>query len=252
MATASELVKQAYRELNLVAANRELTSDQESEGLTLLNRYIDSLLGFELGELLFDWTTPPSTTSPTPARFPQFPTPRDLASDVWPYPPPNVRLLLRLLSDTTIYLQQDPDDGARMLLVDLGNDTTNNLTVNANGRLVKGADTITDTPSNLNQQLLFYRADLGNWQVIADLALTDNSPLPSKFDDLLALGVAKRLAPRFGKSLTAEAVTDHRRLLRLMKSQYRQEVQMPSKNPQPFLRPSAEMGNIFSIDRSLT
>lgn len=251
MTTASELVKQAYRELNLVAANISLTADQESEGLTLLNRYLDSLLGFELGELLFDWTVPPSTTSPVPARFPQYPTPRNLPSDVWPYPPLNVRLLLKLVDDTTIYLQQDPSDGARMLFVDLGNDTTNNLTVDANGRLVKGAETLTDTPSNLNQQKLFYRADLGNWQLITELALTDNSPLPSKFDDVLALGTAMRLAPRHGKSLTAEAVAAHRRLLRIMKSQYRQEVPMPSKNPQPFLRPTPDRTRSSFRDRSL-
>lgn len=240
MTTASALVTQAYREGNLIGLTATITDAQATEGLTLLNDYLDSLLGFELGEFNFDWPTPPTTTSPVPARFPVFPLGRDLPSNVWPYPPLNVRILMTLTVDTTIYLQQDPGDGARIMLINLDSTSAFSLTIEGNGRLIKGASSITELATELDGQLLLYRADLGGWQLTTTLETTTESPLPTVYDRLLALGTFIFLAPRYGKELTQTQNLSYRRLLKRLKAQYRQVVLEPSADPQPFFLPSAD------------
>jgi len=240
MTTASALVTQAYREGNLIGLTATLTDEQATEGLTLLNDYLDSLLGFELGEFNFDWPVPPATTSPVPARFPLFPLGRDLPSNVFPYPPSNVRVLLSLTADTTIYLPQDPNDGARIMLINLISTSTFSLTIDGNGRLVKSAATVTELATALDGQMLLYRADLGGWQLTTALASDTESPLPTVYDRLLALGTFIFLAPRYGKELKQTQNLSYRRLLKRMKAQYRQVVLQPSADPQPFFLPSAD------------
>ena len=240
MTTASELVTQAYREGNTIGLTASPTTEQLAEGLTLLNDYLDSLLGFELGEFNFDWPTPPATTSPVPARYPLLPLQRNLASDVWPYPPSNVRVLMTLTNDTQIYLPQDPDDGARLRLINLDASSTFSLTLNGNGRLVQGATTSTGLATALNETNLFYRADLGDWQLTTTLVAATESPLPTLYDRLLALGTWQYLAPRYGKELKPTQMMSFKRLLKRLKSQYRQVVLEPSQNPQPFSVPAAD------------
>ena len=240
MTTASELTKAALREGNLIALETDLTENQETEALGLLNRFIQSLFGFELGEFFFDWPVPPATTSPVPARFPVNPLPRNLPSDVFPYPPGNVRILMSLTADMQIFMPQDPDDGARMLFINIG-DTGNTLTVNANGHLIEGAATLADTTGNLDGTLLFYRADMSNWTTITPLLATDESPLPGLYDDLLSLGTFLRLAPRYGRGVSEESAVMYKRLLKRMKTQYRQRQPQPKDVPNGFFLPSSDL-----------
>ena len=240
MTAASALVTQVYREGNLVGLTAAITTEQATEGLNLLNDYLDSLLGFELGEFNFDWPVPPATTSPTPARFPLFPLGRDLPSNVFRFPPSNVRILMSLTADTTIFLPQDPNDGARILLINLVSTSTFSLTIQGNGRLVKSAASITELATALNGQTLLYRADLGGWQLITTLVAATESPLPKLYDRLLVLGTFIFLAPRYGKELPPTQNLSYRRLLKRLKAQYRQVVPEPSADPQPFFLPSAD------------
>lgn len=234
MTTAAEIVKEALREGNLIPLDTAVTAPQEAEGLGLLNRFLISLLGLELGEFAFDWTVPPSTTSPIPARFPLFPQRENLPSDVFPYPPGNSRILMHLVSNQTIFLDQSPDDGARMSFVNVGDASTFSLTVDANGRLAKGAATVTETPGVLSEQLWLYRADLGDWKLITTLLSTDESPIPALYDDLLIIGTHIRLAPRYGRSVSVESAASFKRLMRRLKAQYKQTVGEPAADPQPF------------------
>lgn len=246
MTKASELVVQAYREINLTPLGAALTPDQATEGLTLLDRYITSLYGFELGEFKMDWPTPPSPTSPTAARFPLFPASEKLPDNVWPFPPSNVNILLTLVSDTTIYLQQNPDDGARMSLINIGGTTPDILTVDGNGRLVQGASTLSGTADTLNQTKLLYRADLGDWIAIVNMADDTESPLPKEYDTLLSFGIADRLASRNGRKLDNSQRLEFSRILRRLKAQYRQTIPQPSASPQPFLTPASSRHAAFN------
>lgn len=246
MTTAKDLVFAAYREGNLVSINSEtgianVNAGQLVEGLALLNKYLDSLYGFELGEFNFDWPVPPSQKSPVPARYPINPKNEDLKSNVWPYPPGNVRILLNLVSDTTIYMPQAPDNGARYQFINIGDPTTFKLTVVGNTRLIKGQPEITETPGDLNGQRLLYRSDLGDWTLFTTLTETSESPLPFLYDDLLSIGTFQRLAPRQGRSMQVESIDTHKRLLKRLKAEFRQSVPIPSADPNPFFLPSSDI-----------
>lgn len=256
---ASEIVKQAYREGNLVSLDATTgepvtTPGQDTEGLSLLNSFVSSLLGFELGEFAMDWPVPPSQTSPVPARFPIFPQGTELRSDQWPYPPANVQVITKLVEDTTIFLTQNPEDGARVQFSNIGDAAAFNLTIDANGRLVKSALTVTDTPGNLDGQILFYRADLSDWQLVSTLTGADESPFPTLYDDLLSVATFIRLAPRYGRSVSNETSATFNRLMKRLKTQYRQKMPMPSSVSRGFLLPSSDMnrdvadfgGSLFS------
>tara|TARA_R110000772_G_C13310278_1_gene440223 strand:- start:16735 stop:17499 length:765 start_codon:yes stop_codon:yes gene_type:complete len=239
MSTALEIVQQAFREGNLVPLDATtgvpvITDGMTTEGLMLLNRFIDSLFGLELGEYAYDWPVPPSATSPVPARYPIFPKDEALAADVWPYPPGNVRIITLLTGNTTIYLPSSPDDGARVEFANVGGTTGFSLTVDGNGRLVNGTLTNTETDVLLDGTRMIYRADTGNWTPIATLIEGDSSPLPALYDDLLSIGTFIRIAPRYGRSITPELSETYARLLKRLKTQFRQTVQTPAASPQQF------------------
>ena len=257
MTTGLELVQRAFREGNLAPLNSTtgipiVTDGQLAEGLTILNGYIDSLYGKEIGEFSFDWPVPPSQQSTTPARFPLFPKSEDLASNVFPFPPGNVRIILNLVSDTTIFMPQSPDNGARCQFINIGDATSFNLTVVGNTRLVKGVSELTDTPGNLNGQRLLYRSDLADWTQIITLLNTTESPLPSEYDRLLQIGTFQGLASRVGRSMSPELIATQLGLMKRLKAEYRQKVPEPSASPNPFLLPASDINrNGFRFGGSL-
>lgn len=251
MSTGSEIATQALREGNLISLNDALTDLQSTEALLLLNRFVESLLGFELGDFAMDWPVPPSTTAPVPARYPILPQVTKLPDNVFPYPPGNVRIILNLTAAQTIYMPQDPDDGARILFINIG-DGAQSLTVDGNGRLVKGTATITETATALNEQLWFFRSDLASWNlVILPMLAATSSPFPSLYDDLLAIGVFIRLAPRYGRTVSAETASTYKRMLQRLTTQYRQHVPTPSADPQGFSYPASDSLRFASSSRSL-
>jgi hypothetical protein len=235
--TAAEIAKQALRDLNIIDAGRTLTQDQIDEGLFDLRSYLGSLFGDTIGVPLMDWPVPPNTTAPVLSRYPLYAASDDFPDErVVPYPPQNVRLLLGQANNFTIFLPPYPSDGARFLMIDM-NVASPTYTIDANGRKILDALLLTGTPTDLDGREFFYRADLGDWVELATITETSVSPLPSFFDDMLILGVARRAARRYGKSLSNEQLADFRRMTRIARSRYTQSQPKPPADPQPFLDP---------------
>ena len=239
MATGSAIVKNAFREGNLIAASAELTADQLAEGLDVLNNFIDTVYGFELGENLFDWPFPPRNNAPTQSRYPLFPRDESLAARVWPYPPPNVRILLGVDLATTLTLPPAPEDGARLQFVNVGAQDVA-IQVETNGRLFGGSTNPSTTPTELHQQRYFYRADLADWVLIETATADAQVPFPPTYDELLELAVLSRLSSRFGRALTPDQVQRHMRLISKLKSQYRQKTPAGVDEYNMFLVPRSD------------
>lgn len=221
MTQASAIVKQGYRAGNLIAIGAPLTDDELTEGLDHLNGYLDSLMGFELGEYFTQWQVAPRNDAPTQERWPLWPSARQLSSSQYPYPPQNVRLLINVTADQTIWFPPHPNDGARISIVDMVS-PTHTITLQGNGNLIDGAAVQTGTPSELDGKQYFYRADLGNWKPFTTLTATDEPILPPTYDRLLALGVLIRLAGAFGRDLSQTQQIELDRLTRRLKTQYKQ------------------------------
>lgn len=251
MTTATELITQALRESNVIPIGTAPSTAQLNEALPRLNNYIESLFGTKLGEFFFmDWPVPPRQTSPVNARYPLAPADTKLPRNVWPYLPNNVRIVASPTEATTIYLPRKPNDGARIGLADVG--STADLTIDANGRYIEGVAVLTLTPADDAPREWFYRADLGTWQRRAPLALTDESPFPAEFDDLLVTGLAIRLGPRFGKRPPQETAITNQRMERRLKQRYKQL--MPKDggfNPEYYSRQAHGMNDRAPYDSSL-
>lgn len=224
MTTISQIITAAYRDNNLIPVGTATnpaapTTAEIAEALTRLNAFFRSIFGVELGIELSDWAVPPSRTSPVAARYSRKPLNQDLPDDVWPYPPSNVRVLMNITSATTIYLPSNPDDGARLGLTDIASTAT--LTLDANGRRIESAATLAIAPGT-DPLEWFYRADLGSWVRIVTFVETDESPLPTDFDDFLILALSIRLSGRVGKTAQTQRA-DVQRMIKKIKARYRQE-----------------------------
>ena len=129
MTTATSIVQSAYREGNLIPPGKQPTTDEQTEALASLQRIVDGIMGFELGETLNDWLVPnPQRTAPVAAKWPQGPfnsaadpapwaAPGPTSSpNVWPYPPTNRRIVFGSVTNT-VYFPESPLNGSRMGIV---------------------------------------------------------------------------------------------------------------------------------------
>lgn len=225
MTTIRTLITDAYGEAGIVADGADPSSEQLTKALRRLNALYDSFFGAELGENL---TTVNYGTSGLTNSY-------AIADDDSPdldsmYVPSNVRLILNNDAATTLYLDPNPDDGARVGIVDnAGNLATYNVTLNGNGRQIEGAASVTLNTNSLNREW-FYRADLGNWARIADLTEDDESPLPSAFDDLFVTALALRINPAYGAQTSQEMADVFSRMKRLFKARYSQHREVNSED----------------------
>lgn len=229
-----QAIDRAYREAAIKRIGDTPTVDEYNEGLDRLNGFVDSLFGAEIGTLLTDVQIPllqRTATNPN-ANFNQgFPSnltgldqPIGAMEDsrVEQYVlTPNSRVLNRITAPTTAFFPQYPQDGARVAVVNTGASAT--LTLDGNGRRINGADTqafLTTSPN----VTYFYRADLGEWKPIANLALTDELPLPSEFDRLIIGGTAISLTALDEIQPTSGMMFMYDRLLKRCKERYYQRV----------------------------
>lgn len=226
MTTALSLITSALREGNLIPVGTVPTSAEQTEGLERLNRLILGTFGTMMGENLEDWMVPqPQRTAPVAANYPQLPLAQNAPTSVTRYPPNNSRLIWGGVT-TTVYFPEAPNDGSRMALVQgsgLGSGGASDaiLTLNGNGRLIAGAGTATVlNPAPVTQW--FYRADTGNWVVVADMALTSECPFPPELDDLWICRLAMRLAPRYGKTTAPETERVDKAMSRVFRARYQQ------------------------------
>lgn len=233
MTLASAVIVQGFRENNLIPVGKTPTTDETAEALVLLNNFISSIFGYELGENYEDWLVPAlQRTAPRASTFPQGPLGGDglligdRLNNVWPYPPTNSRLVW---GDTTIkvYFPDSPEDGARMSLIggtgagDGGQDGAQ-ITLDGNGRFIEGVAALTITAPITTPMEWMYRADLASWNRITDIALTDEMPFPRMFDDFFICALSLRQAPRYSKTPASSTVKTADDTLKRLKARYRQ------------------------------
>lgn len=222
MTAIHSIIKDGYRESNLLPITQNPTLDEQNEALALLNRFIWSVFGNEAGERLRAFQIGTSGIVTTQAL------------PIYPYTDPdfiplNARLMVNIAAPTTVHLHPDPEDGARIGVVDnLGNLATHNLTLHGNGKKIEGAASLVLNTNNLVREW-FYRADIGNWQRITELGLNDPFPFPLEFEDMFIIGLATRLNPRNGVAIDEQAMMNFRRQRNIFRARYAQTIQTQSE-----------------------
>lgn len=225
MTLVSDIIRDAYRESNLISITANPTTLEQDEGLRLLNGFVASTRGTEAGEELDPILIGRGHIN-RPSGYPWYDQIPDAAE--W-FVPMNVRLVLNLTSPQTLYLDPNPTDGARFAILDKsGNLSTNNLTVIGNGRTIGNALQIVVSTNGANTEYI-YRADLGDWLPVAPLVAGDTFPFPIEFDSLFSIGLAMRLNPRHATTADPQSTAAYGRLLHQFKARYRQSRQMRSE-----------------------
>lgn len=220
MTTTSEIIKDAYRESNLIGLGATVTDAQNTEALPRLTSLISGVYGFDLGERLEDWMVGYSGQI----------SPDHIWSETdWVYPIANSRVLLNHTTSQTLYLPLTPDNGARIQVIDVNSVlATYNVVVDGNGRLINGAATETLSTDGLNRVYMF-DSDVSGWVTVSGLALGDEMPFPTEFDDYFILKLAGRLNPRYGRSLSDLSLARLGEVKEQLEARYRQKRTMPAQ-----------------------
>jgi len=222
MALVSEIIKDAFREANLIPITQSPTANEQDEALRLLNRFVRSVFGNEVGEKLQSYSIGDNNviSDDLPFVF-DFTTPY--------YVPLNARLVANLTASTTINLNPEPEDGSRVAIVDVsGNFSVFPLTIKGNGRQIDSATSAVLSTDYINKEW-FYRADIGSWMLVTDLTLEDTFPFPTEFEDMFVIGLALRLNPRNGASVDDQSMLNFRRQRNLFRSRYAQKSEQLSE-----------------------
>lgn len=206
MTLNSTIITAAYRESNFTAAGGTLSTEEQNEGLALLQSLVDSFFGLMVGTKAKPWFVPFTFhTAPEAANFPAVPGDGILRNNNEEnYPPSNSRVFLRNSVATTIYLQMKPEDGAMVEIVDAG--FTADVTLDGNGMFIgdTGSDytTVINTAisggSRVPRRTYVFRGDIASWVSTSDLVYSGECPFPADLDDFWITHLAMRLAPRFG------------------------------------------------------
>lgn len=217
MSTIRKIITKAFREAGIIQVGTDPDAPEFEEALDELQGLYSSLFGNELGDQL---TTVDYGALGFGNSFAIDADQETYINGI--YVPENIRLILNVSSTDTVFLYPNPMDGARFAAIDnAGNLSTFPFTVNANGRRIDGSQSVTlSTNSSVNEW--FYRADLGQWTKITDLAADDESPLPREFDKVLQTGLAVILNPRYGAQLDQQTVDIVHRMTRIFRARYRQ------------------------------
>lgn len=222
MTTIAQIITDAYRETNLIAQTATETTNEQAEALRLLNRFILSLFGNEAGDNLVNRNYGQNNVDPQ-IYDPEF----DRFLEAW-FIPLGYRIRVNLQSPKTLRLFPEPEDGAMFGIVDAsGNFSSHNLTIQGNGSTIENQPSIALDTDNFSGAW-FYRADKANWARVTDIQVTDESPFPPEFDDLLVIGLAMRLDPRNGAGLNPLSVDRYNNVLKKFKARY---IQNPIKQP---------------------
>lgn len=237
MATVGELVRRAYRQENLIALRQNPSAGQMEEGIERFNSIWRLLIGNKFGEKLLLWPVPPNPSVNEAREWPLLPRNEKLPNDVYPYPQQNSMLVTNLGGPQTVYLKQNPNDGARMGLHNIGASyATNPLTINANGMLIEGQSQLVLNTATTTPLLWFFRADLGDWKRVTTLVEASESPLPEEFDAFFRCALAIDLCPSYGKDPQAITVATYKDGLALGIGRYAQD--MPA---------ATEPGNLYAM-----
>ncbi len=219
MTTVRQIVTDALRESGIIPVGETPEADEHEEAVRRLNTLIQSFLGNELGDPYLNYSYGKSGLTN------QYATALDAASlfDTT-FLPANSRVVFNIDESVTVYLDPNPQDGARLQIIDnLDNFATYPVTVNANGRQIESAASVTLSVDGTNSEW-FYRADLGDWVLVSELTDDSDSPFPGAFDDMLVTMLAIRLNPRYGVETREETNAMMSRVRAQFKARYKQVV----------------------------
>lgn len=197
MTTVAEILTAAYRENNILARGQSLSETEQSEALPLLQGVILSTLGADLGYIMEDWNIVDDVfTKPNGVPIP--------TADISTFTVrPNSRLICNLAGEIVLTLDPQPQDGQRFSVVDAaGSFNVAPLTISPNGRKFQGSDGDTQLNTVDTAKQWLYRSDIADWVVLDTLAVDDEMPFPSDFDDYFTIALAERVNPRHGMVLS--------------------------------------------------
>jgi len=222
MTTLRDITQRAFRESGIVGVGTMPDGDIFTEAFAHLETIIRSLFGNELGEQLTTYDLGLSGVQNSSSFLET-----DATSSV--YIPDNARLIFNSDTPVSLYLNPTPRDGARMAIIDnIGNFSSNNVTIYGNGRRIEGSSSLVLNTDSLSREW-FYRDDTGDWTRITDLIADDDSPLPSEFDDLLITLLAFRINPRYGAETSQNTTEVLKRMRAQLRTRYRQESEQSSE-----------------------
>ena len=223
MTTIAQIITDAYQTNNLIAINVIPTADEQAKGLRALNRIFRGLIGNELGDRLQPLNV--GTNNITRGLS-------DISYEILRTPylvPTNSRLVLNLSSSAVFYLPTTPQDGSRFAVQDKSaNLATYPATIVGNGNTIDNATQLVIDTNSFNQEW-FFREDLGDWQKVSNLALSDSFPLPEEFEELFISLLALRIDPAEGVALDDQIGYILKEVNRKFKARYRQKVSVPSE-----------------------
>lgn len=215
MTVTPEIISDAYREGNITALGKEPSDAQTTEALRLLNRIVSGVYGYEVGEPLYDWSIGNA------GRVAE----TSWTSSNWTKLLQNVRMVANSTDAQTVYLPPDPDDGARVAIIDPANRlAAAPITLNGNGRYIAGAATALLDTDGLDR-IWMYRADMGEWVVLTELTGDDAEefPFPPEFDAYFITRLAMRLNPRYGRAMSEASSAELLTSLRKLRARYKQK-----------------------------
>lgn len=225
MTTISTIISDAFRESRITAVGDGPQAEEFAEGFRRLQAILKSIMAFEAGEYYtsVNFGSDNLSTGHTAGQ--------DWSSMIEStYLPSNSRLVCHLDHPTTIYLDPNPEDGAKVAIIDVaGNFGTNSLTLDGNGRNIDSATTAVLSTNSVNKDW-FYRADLAKWVAFTDITEDGVSPLPDEFDEYLVTLLALRLNPRYtGTPMSGESGAIFQKARSYFRSRYKQTKNMPSE-----------------------
>ena len=224
MTQVTEIIRDSFRQSNLLPLGVAPTIDQQSEALVYLNRIVKSVFGREAGEDLSDFPVG-SENIERPQGYPYYDT---LPDNNW-FMSGNLRLVCNLDQPLNLFLTPEPEDGARFAVVDvLGNFNLNNVTIKANGRNIETASELVLNTNETNDAW-FYRADTANWMRYTSLEPDNDFPFPEEFDDFFITMLAIRLNPAYGRALDEQSNFIFKRSRSQFRARYTQTKQMRSE-----------------------
>lgn len=226
MTTVSQIITDAYRQSNLLPIGVTPTAAQLEEGLRYLNRLVKSVFGNEAGENFQAYPLGDNNIE-RPAGYPWY---NNAPGGNW-FVPMNVRLACNLTLPTTVYLHPKPEDGARLGVIDISqNFSTNELTLNANGRRINGLTSITLSTNGVDQEW-FFRGDLGEWMLYAPLTdYAGTFPFPEEFDFFFIIILAMALNPAYGTQMDAQTAETFRRAKTQLRARYSNRIMVGSED----------------------
>lgn len=218
--TVAQVIRDAFRESNLVARDQNLSASEQAEGLRSLQKILDSTFGYEVGENLVSvYLGFNNILQHQYEMFERFDT-TDRVLEI------NTNLVCNLDSAETIYLPFNPSDGARLSIIDnSGNFSTNNLTIETNGSRIEGQTQLILNTDNYSGSW-FFRKDTNNWTKVVDLSLNDEFIFPRAFEDYFVITLAMRINPSYGMEMNEQSALRYRDVKGKLAARYAQDKQV--------------------------